>query len=175
MKTSPIARCFALLLVLAVVGAAGCIRSEPKPFVARGGILTLVVSEIQEVDRVLYFEDGQTFAITPQEEGTTLALAQVRVINKKSSRVSLTLDEEAILLLEANGENFKPLNYSENSEPTTELMPEKYPYAPFLWGNTDILQGFEVTGWFIFEVPVGSKFTTFFWEDVESIRVNFSS
>jgi hypothetical protein len=180
MKTSRIAIYLALILVLTVGGVAGCIRSEPEIFVSRGEILIIVISKIQVVDKVFYAkpkedsEEVQTFVITPQEEGTTLALAQARVVNQKSTRVTLTLDKEAVLL-EIGSEIFNPLYFAEHSEPTTELIPEEYSYTPLLWGNVHIKKGFEVTGWFIFEVPVDSDFTNFYWEDVESIRVPLSN
>ena len=180
MKTSHTAIYLALILLLTLGAAAGCIRSTPKLFVSRGEILTIVISEIQSVDTVLYAklaedsEEVQTFAITPQQQGTTLALARARVVNQKSGLVNLTLDKESVLL-ETDEGIFSPLYFAERSEPTTELITQDYPYAPLLWGNIDILKGFEVNGWFIFEVPEDSDFINFYWEDVESIRVPLSS
>ena len=179
MKTPHIVIYLALVLLLTLVGSAGCIRSEPKLFVANGEILTIVISEIQEVDRVLYVQpvDGseelQTFAITPRQEGNILAMAKARIVNQKSTRVSLTLDREAVTL-HTEEAIFSPMYYAENSEPTDDVIPEGYAYAPLLWGNIDMLKGFEVTGWFVFEVPAKSKFTAFQWDDVESILVHLS-
>lgn len=167
-------RWFALTLVLTLMAVAGCIRSEPKEFVARGDILTIVVGKAKELGEIVYTVGEQSFAIAPQKEGMTLALVQVRIINPTSTRVTLTLDEEAALLVETGGVEFHPLNPSERAVETSAPTSKGNPYASHLWGQIQVAQGYEVTGWFFFEVPVGSKFAAFLWEDVESIRVYYS-
>lgn len=174
MKMSSTTRWVALILVLTLVAVAGCIRSGLKEFVARGDVLTIVVGEVKEMGEAVYTVGEQSFAIAPREEGMTLALVQVRVINPTSSRVTLSLDEEAVFLVEAGGEELHPLNPGERAVETSVPTPKGNPYGSHLWGQIQILQGYEVTGWFFFEVPVGSKFTAFSWEDVETIMVYYS-
>ncbi|MBF8267391.1 MAG: hypothetical protein HW388_899 [Dehalococcoidia bacterium] len=174
MKIYPITRWFALVLVLTLGAAAGCIRSGPEEVAARGDVLTIVVSEAKEMGEVVYTVGEQSFAIAPLGEGMTLALVKVRVINPKSTRVTLTLDEEAVFLIGTGEEEFHPLNPGLRAVESSALAPKGNPYSSHLWGQIQVLQGYEVTGWFFFEVPVGSKFAAFAWEDVETIMVYYS-
>ncbi len=159
----------------------GCIRSPEKIYAGRGEILTIAVTSPEEVERVYYAEKGlppfvvtpQPFVVSPREQGATLVVVKARVINQKSNKVTLSLDSESAQLQDSDGRFFPALNYTEMSAPATGGPPDKYPHTPFLWGLVELGQGFEVTGWFIFEVPVNTEFMDFLWDDVESIRVPY--
>jgi hypothetical protein len=172
-----------ILLVLAVLVGLGVavvftdvIRTPQKSYSSHGEILTVVATTVTELDRVLYSESGQNFVIEPLDDGNTLALVKARVLNQQSAQVSLSIDNEAGRLSVTHesikgSEEFFPLYFREYGKDTEEKIPEDYLYSPFLWGEAQINKGFELSGWMIFEVPKGSGYLGFAWDDVEFIKV----
>jgi len=152
------------------------IRTPEKSYSNRGEILTVVATTVTELDRVLYAELGQNFLIEPIEKENTLAVVKARVLNQESTQISLSVDGEAARLSVTHesikgSREFFPLDFREYGIETEELIPVDYLYSPFLWGESQISQGFELGGWMIFEVPKGSRYLGFAWDDVEFIKV----
>jgi hypothetical protein len=171
MKMSLSTRCLALVLILALGAATGCIRSPDKEFGGRGEYLAIGAHKPQMLDKVVYTFQGQTYVITPQQEGTTIAAVKARAVNLKSSQVVLSVDENAVTLRTASGSEFKPFEPGIRAVKTSETPPKDNPYGAHIWGQLQLIKGYEVAGWFFFDVPEDAKFVDFVWEDVEFVRV----
>ncbi|MFH1560903.1 MAG: hypothetical protein ABID84_05825 [Chloroflexota bacterium] len=166
-------RCFALVLILALGVAIGCIRSPDKEYGGHGEILSIGAHKPKMLDRVVYTFQGQNYVIAPQQEGTKIAAVKARAVNLKSTQVTLSIDENAAALNTADGSGFKPFESGVRAVETSEIAPKDNPYGSRLWGQFQLAKGYEVAGWFFFEVPEGTKFSDFTWEDVEYVRVRY--
>jgi hypothetical protein len=122
---------------------------------------------------VVYAVQGQSYVLTPQEEGTVIVAVRARAVNLESTQITLSLDENAATLQDTEGRNFKPFEPGSRAEKTSESPPKDNPYGSHLWGQIQLLKGLELPGFFFFEVPVDSEFATFVWEDVEDVAVRY--
>lgn len=173
MKMSLSTRCFVLALILALGAATGCIRSPDKEYGGHGEILSIGAHKPKMLDRVVYTFQEKNYVIAPQQEGNKIAAVKARAVNLKSTQVTLSIDENAATLNTADGSQFKPFESGVRAVETSETVPKDNPYGSRIWGQFQLIKGFEVSGWFFFEVPEGTKFSDFSWEDVESIRVPY--
>ena len=172
MNMSHSARYLVLVLMLALGIATGCIRDSDEEFGGRGEYLSIGAYQPQLVDKVVYTTiQGQNYVITPQQEGTTIAAVRTRAVNLKSTQVILSVDEDAALLTTADGAGYRPINPAVQAVETSEQPPKDNPYGSHIWGQFQLIQNFEIAGWFFFEVPEDSEFLAFAWDDVELVRV----
>jgi len=174
MKMSLFTKCFVLVLILALGIATGCIRNPDKEFGSRGQYLSIGAYRPQVLDQVVYTLQGQNYVITPQQEGTVIAVVRARAVNRNSTQVTLSVDEDAAALTTVGGAAFKPFEAAARAVETSEPGPKDNPYGSHIWGQFQLIQNFEIAGWFFFEVPEKSKFFSFSWDDVEFIRVLYS-
>ena len=108
MRISLCIRCLALVLILALGAATGCIRSPDREYGGRGEFLSVGVHKPKTLDKIVYTYQGQNYIITPQQEGTTIAAVKARAVNLKSTQVTLSIDENAATLRTASGSEIKP-------------------------------------------------------------------
>lgn len=162
-----------LVLLLLTTTAMGCIRRDEKEYGGRGDFLSIGAYKPKLLDRVVYTFQDENYVITPQEEGMVIAAVSARAVNLKSSQVTLSLDENSATLRGENGEVFLPFEPGLRAEKTSDSAPDGNPYGRHLWGQIQLIQGFEVAGWFFYDVPEGLDFLVFVWEDVESVSVPY--
>ena len=165
--------CFAVafMLILVLVSAAGCIRDPNKEYGGRGEYMSIGAHIPEMLDAVVYTVQGETYMISPQEEGMSIAAVRTRAVNRNSTHVTISVDEDTAMLRSENGDEFKPFEPSKRAVKTSETAPKDNPYISHLWGQYTVIQNYEIAGWFFFEVPHGSAFTEFSWDDLEFIRV----
>ena len=173
MKMSLTIQCLALALILALGVAAGCIRSPDREYGGKGEILSIAAHKPKLLDRVVYDFQGQSYVITPMEEGAKIAALKARVVNFTSTQVTMFIDEASVTLNGTEGEQFSPFKPGTRAEKTTEEAPEDNTYGSHLWGRIQPRKGFHATGWFFFEVPAGTEFVDVAWDDVEFVRVPY--
>ena len=173
MNMSLSTRYIALVLILVLGTTAGCIRSPDKEYGATGEYLAVGAYLPQLLDRVVYTVQGQNYVITPKQEGTIIASVRARAVNLESTQVTLSVDENAAMLITSGGEEFKPFEPGARAVKTSDLAPEDNPYGSHIWGQLQLLKNYEIAGWFFFEVPKDSEFAAFSWKDVELIRVRY--
>ena len=167
-------RCVALALILALGAALGCIRTPDREYGGHGDIISIGAHKPQLLDSVVYtWSDGQNYEITPAAEGASIAAVRVRAVNQTSTQVTLSIDPAAAALTGADGDVFRPFEPSTRHVETDADAPADNPYGAHFWGNYQLLRKFQVAGWFFFEVPDGTDFVDFGWEDVEFVRVPY--
>ena len=113
------------------------------------------------------------YEITPEADGAKIAAVKVRAVNLTSTQVTLSVDAAAAALNDRDGQAFRPFEPSSRHVETVAEAPTDNPYGAHMWGRFQLLKGFEVAGWFFFEVPDGIDFGDFAWEDVEFVRVPY--
>ena len=161
----------AVLLLMILV--AGCFTSN-NMFSNKGDVLQIVASTVEEVEKVLYYDDsGDVYEVTPSNSGNVLALVQARIINQKSTQISLFVDESAANLSIIESPKADPIYYLERGVKSSEVIPSEYKYGPFIWGQVDIPLGYEINGWMMFEVTKGSEYHSFIWEDEDFVRIMY--
>ena len=172
MTLSLFARFLALVFVLGA--ALGCIVTPDREYGGHGEVLSIGAHKPRILDKVVYtWSDGVNYEITPQEDGAKIAAVRARAVNLESTQVTLSIDAGAATLNGMEGEAFAPFEPSTRHVETTEEPPEDNPYGAHMWGRFQLRRGFEVAGWFFFEVPDGLEYSDFAWEDVEFIRVPY--
>lgn len=175
MSLSLSTRCLALALVLALCTALGCIRTPDREYGGHGEVLSIGAHKPQLLDRVVYtWSDGVNYEITPEAEGSKIAAVRARAVNLDSTQVTLSIDAGAATLTAKEGDAYSAFEPSTRHVETSAEPPEDNIYGPHLWGQFQLRRGFEVAGWFFFEVPDGvDEFADFAWDDVEFIRVPY--
>ena len=123
--------------------------------------------------KVVYTVQGQNYIITPQEENFKIAAVRARAVNLTSTQVTLSVDENAVTLNAKDGAEFKPFEPGMRAVETAEEAPEDNVYGAHIWGPFQLFKGFEIAGWFFFEVPEGTEFADIVWDNVEFVRVPY--
>ena len=173
MKINTYIKILVLVLILTPAVIAGCIRGVDKEYGGHGEILSIGVYKPKLLDNVVYSIQNKNYVITPQEDGFKIAAVRVRAVNQTSAQAVLSIDENAVTLLPVNGTPLHPIVVHIRAEETAEEVSDGNPYGAHLWGTFQLMKGFEVSGWFFFDVAPGSSFTDIIWEDVEYIRVPY--
>lgn len=149
------------------------------PLYVSGRILWMRVTEPRVVD-VIHYTGSDTsgeivsWAITPENEDTELAIITVTLINQQTSRAVVVIDEEAAHLVIAERQTVKPLNTVGRSK-SIEAIDPSYLDPRFLplWNTVSIGSGEQVAGQMVFEVPRGSKFKEFRWQATDNMSARF--
>ena len=160
------------LMAILILLSSGCFRNETL-YSNKGDILQIVASTVEELESVLYSDGGKTYEIKPSEEGLVLAMVNTRIINQMSTQISLSVDNDAAKLTMKEGPEVYALEYMDRGMEVNVEIPDDYSYRPFVWGEVAIPLGYEVSGWMMFEVPVGSDYLTFIWEDTDFVRIMY--
>ena len=141
------------------------------------GLTGCVPAALENVSIQGFIEAGlnQNYVIAPQQEGNVIAAVRARVLNPESTQVTLSVDENAATLRDLNDTQYKLIDPSpgQGAVETQEEAPEENPYAARLWGEFQVVAGFEIPGWLFFETPEALDFSALVWEDVEFVRVRY--
>lgn len=141
------------------------------------GLTGCVPDSLQNVSIQGFVEAGlnQNYVIAPKVPGNVIAAVRTRVLNPESTQITLSVDEEAANLRDVNDIQYKLINPlpGEGAVETDEDAPEDNPYAARIWGEFQVITGFEIPGWLYFEVPETLEFSSLVWEDLEFVRVRY--
>ena len=160
-----------LLLVLNTVIWSGCIRTPDKEYGGRGEILAVGAHKPKLMDQVLYSVKGQNFSISSSEDNFQIAVVKLRVVNMKSTQVTLNVDRDAVTIVSKDGQTFSPFYPEDMASKTSDIHPEGNPYGLHVWGSFQLNKGYEIAGTVFFEVPKDLEFSDTIWDNVEYVRV----
>lgn len=171
-SNSPLVLSSWLLLILGLLLVQmGCYREVDRGVSAYGTSLTIVISGIQEVEEVAYSAGDQHYVLKPKNPLNRFIVANVVVANNRSARTSMYVDETAAYFSDDKRNDFllvDPYIYRENVISASEFENR---YVPFLWGNIELLENYQIEGWMVFESPPDPELTSFYWEQADPIRV----
>ena len=162
-----------LLLVLNTVIWSGCIRTPDKEYGGRGEILAVGAHKPKLMDQVLYSVKGQNFSISSSEDNFQIAVVKLRVVNMKSTQVTLNDDRAAVTIVSKDGQTFSPFYPEDMASKTSDIHPEGNPYGLHVWGSFQLNKGYEIAGTVFFEVPKDLEFSDTIWDNVEYVRVPY--
>lgn len=161
------------LLLIVVPALAGC-GGEPERLSGRGRSLEVHTTQPLIVDKLAFTDNaGQHLVIRPRASNRQLVLLNIAVINRTSLVTPLLIDTEAAQLGDRRGERIDALNPFEAAKVVEAADPEENMYAPFLWGDVQLDRDFQVDGWMVFDVPKGLILGSLWWDEVDSIIVDF--
>ena len=163
-----------LLLVLNTVIWSGCIRTPDKEYGGRGEILAVGAHKPKLMDQVLYSVKGQNFSISSSEDNFQIAVVKLRVVNMKSTQVTLNVDRDAVTIVSKDGQTFSPFYPEDMASKTSDIHPEGNPYGLHVWGSFQLNKGYEIAGTVFFEVPKDLEFSDTIWDNVEYVRVPYA-
>ncbi len=158
-------------------------RSDPSgdPLYRAGRTLWMRASQPDIVDEVQYGGltlDGNAvnFRIAGPANDWQLAVIHVSLFNQTSQQVSVTIDENAAVLTDVDGEEYAPINVVERSQGMSGSIDSQYRYPDFigLWRSIVIRGAESVAGMLLFEVPPDFDADRFTWRASDTIQVGFN-
>ena len=167
-----ISRSIILLLPLILLA---CSDSGLLPIgkAGRGEALTVRLEDIQRVQEIRFLgNDNQHYLVFPSSTDNELVALKLLVRNREANRLLMTVDKAAAELRGFGpNESYELLDLyqiNELFEKNLKIVEGDHPaedrYSPFLAGPFELVKGFGVTGWIVFEVPKGTKLREIRWD-----------
>lgn len=140
-------------------------------------------------------EEPKYYRLAPEEENQELLLLRVKVENHKATSAIVDIDESAAELRDFFHEKYFPINVKERPQEIAapeDIANQRIARCPisdqqprnlcFLWntsftdGSTrafELLQGFGVDGWLIFEIPKDTEIRELRWRAGDGLTIEF--
>ena len=170
------------LLVLFIVGACADSGLLPVGKRAKGSTLIITIEDIARVREIRFLGTDQThYLVVPDDSANELVVLRLSVFNADSTRVLMTVDEEAVELRGVNSnEVYTPVNLflpgdelvgKENVTVVQESHPSENRYTPIIAGPIKLPQNNAIDGWIVFEVPKGAKLREMRWDAGDTVFI----
>ena len=170
------------LLVLFIVGACADSGLLPVGKRAKGSTLIIGIEDIARVREIRFLGTDQThYLVVPGDSANELVVLRLSVFNADSTRVLMTVDEEAVELRGVNSnEVYTPVNLflpkeelldKENVTDAQETHPAENRYTPIIAGPIELPQNNAIDGWIVFEVPKGAKLREMRWDAGDTVFI----
>ena len=164
----------AILLVMLALGAAACGGGGPDVGITKGRSLEIQVEKPVIVEKLVWTDSAnQHRVIRAKATNRRLALVKVTIVNRKSTIIPLLIDRLDARIGDRRGEKIYALNPFEDETVLETPDPDENRYLPFLMDQVDLERDFQVSGWMVFEVPLGLKLGTLWWNEVDDLSVDF--
>ncbi len=176
MRVNPAGRfaLFGLLAALMMMPSVAACGGEEERLRGRGRSLEVHTSRPVIVEKVAFTDNlGQHRVIRPRASNRQLALLNVAVINRTSLVTPLLIDPEAAQLGDRRGERIDALDPFVAAKVVDVADEDADLYSPFLWGAVELDREFQVEGWMAFDVPKGLVLGSLWWDEVDSVIVDF--
>ena len=139
---------------------------------AVGSHLSVNVSNVTQLSEVAYTQGGTNYVIRPRNPANQLTVAKILIVNRRSSRISLLIDEGAASLENRRLVRFGPVDpFGTQRLEAEEASADGNEYVPFLWGEVELEQDKQLEGWMIFETPPQLEIYQLRWIQGESVFV----
>lgn len=189
------------LLILALGSLAIMACADVSPAVGKyytGRTLHLSVVSMEREPELVYAlprqgEAPQYFRLAPQEEDQELLMLRLKVENHKATSAIVSIDQNAAEIRDFFHEKYFPINVKERPqeiEAPEDISGQRVARCPFqnpadlcfLWNTTyvdgstrafELLQGFGVDGWLIFEVPKDAEIRELRWRAGDGLTIEF--
>ena len=170
------------LLVLLIIGACSDSGLLPVGKGAKGSTLIIRIEDIARVEEIRFLgSDEKHYLVVPADSANELVVLRLSVFNAESTRVLMTVDEEAVELRGVNAnDKYAPLNLflsgeelvsKENIREVQESHPAENRYTPIIVGPIDLPKDNAVDGWIVFEVPKGAKLREMRWDAGDTVFI----
>ncbi len=163
----------ALTVISLATVATGC-GDEPTGTARVGRSLEIHLSDPVVAQKMAYKAGPEDRVIQAGASNRQLAMVKVTVVNRTSTVVLLVVDGDVAQIGDRRGQRIGSL------DPLTDykLLDAPDPSAaegflPFLWGEIELSIGSQIEGWMVFEVPVGLRLGSFWWDEVDYIILDY--
>lgn len=160
------------ILILAALTLSACSDKEPKlAFLAQ----TPVTAPFIRYSATATDGELRDYVILREGEGTELVMVNMTVANISEDTIDLRIDQSAVELVLGNRSAIKPIDPIMRALQPLEDSDPAYTVEGFLpiWGEVSLPKGYELSGYFVFEVPAGSAPDKLRWKASEKTTVNF--
>ena len=191
----------ALVISILLVGLTGCQDVSPalgKYYTGRTLHVSVVAME-RAPDLVYTLPDAdggpRYYRLAPSEESLELLMLRLKVENHKATSAIVDIDQSAAEVRDIFHEKYFPIDVKERPEeidqpenidnqrvarcPITDQQPRN---LCFLWNTSytdgsirafELLQGFGVDGWLVFEVPKDAEIRELRWRAGDGLTIEF--
>ena len=163
----------ALTLIPLVALATSC-GDDPTGTARVGRSLEIHLSDPVVAQKMTYKAGPEDRVIQAGASNRQLAMVKVTVVNRTSTVVLLVVDGDVAQIGDRRGQRIGSLNplidYKLLDAPDPSAAEG---FLPFLWGEIELSIGSQVEGWMVFEVPVGLRLGTFWWDEVDYIILDY--
>lgn len=164
----------AIGMVLLVL-AAGC-GDENDLSVARGRQLEFIAETPRIANKVVFTDGlGRTRLIRPKASNRQLAVVELIVVNRSVTVVSALVNEAAAQLGDRRSDRLEAIDPF-NADVVDGEVDERGAIVlddPPLWGEVELNKGFQMEGWFVFDVPKGLILGTLWWNQADTVSLDF--
>ena len=174
-RRAPAALAF-LAVPLIAMALAACGDDDPTGAAARGRSLEVHLSQPVVVQKMRYENGSEEHIIQAGASNRQLALVKVTLVNRTSTVIPLKIERDAAQIGDRRGQRIDAL------DPFTDFKVADAPdpsaadgFLPFLWGELELARFTQAEGWMVFEVPVGLRLSSFWWDEVDFIVLDFPS
>lgn len=186
-------------LALPLLAIAGC--DDVSPALGKyytGRTLHLSVVAMQREPELIYTlprsgEVPKYYRIAPAEEDQELLMLRVKVENHKATSAIVDIDQGAAEVRDFFHDKYFPIDVKERPEEIEapeDISGQRVARCPlqhpadlcFLWNTTyvdgstrafELLQGFGVDGWLIFEIPKDAEIRELRWRAGDGLTIEF--
>ena len=143
----------------------------------QGDTLIISIEQINRVQEIRYLGTDLThYLVVPTDRDNELVALRLNVHNAEATKVLLTVDDEAARLrvsepkgnhnlLDLDPKNQTNVSEADGPHPAEDL------FVPFLAGPFELLQGFSIVGWVVFEVPKGARLEELRWDAGDTVII----
>ena len=186
-------------VALVIPGLTGC--ADVSPAIGKyykGRTLHLSVAAMERAPELVYNLDvaaqgSRYYRLAPSEPGLELVMLRMKVENHTATSAIVNIDERAAELRDFFQEKYFPIDINQRAEavpPPEDIDNVRVARCPvqtprdvcFLWNTTytdgttrsfDLLKGFGINGWLIFEAPEDTEFQDLRWRAGDGITIGF--
>ena len=165
-----------LAIALVLMALAACGGDDSTGTASRGRSLEVHLSQPVVVQKMRYEHGSEERIIQAGATNRQLALVKVTIVNRTSTVVPLNIESDAAQIGDRRGQRIDAL------DPFAAFKVAEVPdpsaadgFLPFLWGQLELARFTQAEGWMVFEVPVGLRLSSFWWDEVDFIVLDFPS
>ena len=165
---------WAMLALVLLVLAAACGGGDEQS-IAKGRQLHFIAKPPKVAEKVI-FTDGNDnrWVLRPKASNRQLAVVDMTIANFSTTVASLLLNESAALLGDRRSDRIEPINPFDSASPADgddrgALVLE----GQLLWGLVELEKDRQIEGAFVFDVPKGLILGTLWWEQTDTVSLDF--
>jgi len=165
-----------LLLVAAVLVGVSCGGGDGLAEVVpvQGRTLEIHVYRPIIERQFLFSYEGKVYKLEVPDPSRRIAAVQIIVVSRNITYVPMNIDGESAQLGNASkGEKYSMLDPLETAQILQGVPPESGVVGPIMWGGFELTSGTQASGWMFFEIPVGLKTDTLWWNEADQIIARF--
>ena len=187
---------FSLLLLVGITACADVSPAIGKYYTGR--TLHLSVVAMEREPELIYAlpsqgEEPKYYRLAPQEENQELLMLRLKVENHKATSAIVNIDQSAAEVRDFFHEKYFPIDVKERPQEIDapeRIDRQRIARCPleqpadlcFLWNTTytdgttrafELLQGFGVDGWLIFEIPKDAEIRELRWRAGDGLTIEF--